>query len=109
MQPLDCIIVGYNDLDVGRLEKNLETMQRWSGGYRNFRTNTVNYRGRRLPYMALLNETARQATGRDPELHVARLPNLGGVHLKSFLARRGVSVELINFFNGEKERLKELL
>src|SRR5262245_6851293 len=108
MSALDCILIGYNDVDLARVEKSLETIQKWSGGYRNFRTNTVRFRGRRIPYMALLNETVRDVSGRDPELHVAQLPNLGAAYLKSFLARRGISVELVNFFNREKDRLQEL-
>jgi p-methyltransferase len=42
-------------------------------------------------------------------LHIARTPSLACCILKSFLAARGLSAEIVNFFNHDRERLIELL
>src|SRR5258707_1356704 len=80
-----------------------------SGGYRNLMFNSAPFRGRRLTYTDLLNGAVEGATGRPSHLNVSRLPSLGVSYLVSFLRRRSLRVEFINFFNYELDRFRELL
>lgn len=109
MRDLDCVIIGYNDVDTGAMAARLRTTTKYSGAYRNYETNTAPVAGGRVPYMTLLNQAVAEASGRPSRLHVADLPNLAVTYLASFLRRRDLRVELINFFNGEQERLIDLL
>ncbi|HEX7314159.1 MAG TPA: PhpK family radical SAM P-methyltransferase [Pyrinomonadaceae bacterium] len=106
---LDCVIVGYNDLDFGHTLKAQKLGEKYSGGYRSSKINSLIYRGERITYTNLLNQVLTKATGVDPELNVFKLPNLAVCYLKSYLSRRGLNVEIINFYNSEKDRFAELL
>lgn len=106
---LDCVVVGYNDVDIDALARRLKPTRERSGALRNFETNTVPVDGKRIPYMALLNRAITDATGTDPRLHVGELPNLAVTYLTSYLRRRGFATEHVNFFNYEKDRLAQIL
>jgi radical SAM PhpK family P-methyltransferase len=106
---LDCIIIGHNDFDFHAIENDLVRTQHYSGAYMDLKMNTVDYYGDRMPYMGLLNRVLNKATGVANNLHLCELPHLGAAYLKSFLCKRGFNVEIINFFNAEKERLLMLL
>jgi p-methyltransferase len=109
MSIVDCVVIGYNDLSLDAIAPRLKTTASYSGGYENYRTNTVPWRGKRIPYMALLNDAISEAKGQSSGLHVAELPNLAVSYLVSFLRRRNLDVEFVNFFNGEQARLRALL
>jgi p-methyltransferase len=106
---LDCIIVGYNDVDFGHSLKAQKLGEKYSGGYRSSKINSLIYRGERITYTNLLNQIITQATGENPELNVFKLPNLAVCYLKSYLSRRNLNVEIVNFFNSEKDRFADLL
>ena len=106
---LDCIVVGYNDLDFSHVKQNHKEMSEHSGAYNHIITNSVQYRGERITYMELLNRVLSEATRRKQRLHVCELPNLGGYHLASFLRQRELSVGIVNFFNDDKQKFIELL
>jgi len=106
---VDCIVIGYNDTDLGWVDDELKPLQAVSGAYRHFRANTVFTKGRRRHFTDLLNCALEEATGQPHALHVARTPSLACCILKSFLTTRGLNVEIVNFFNHDRERLVELL
>lgn len=106
---LDCILIGYNDIDLGWVDDELKPLRKASGGYRHFRANTVVVDGQRIHYTGLLNRTLAEATGRDHALHVAQTPSLACCILKSFLAGNGLHAEIVNFFNADGGRLLDLL
>lgn len=106
---LDCVIVGYYDIDIRQVEAGHRRLKDHSGAYRNFLSNTAAFRGERHQLMHVLNETIADATSRRSSLNVAELPNLGGCYLKSYLQRRGLNVALVNFFNSERDALVALL
>jgi radical SAM PhpK family P-methyltransferase len=106
---LDCVIVGYNDLDFSQVEQRHRETAEHSGAYNHVVTNSVRYRGQRVAYMELLNRVMAEATGQRPQLHVCELPNLGVYQLASFLRQRDYSVGIVNFFNEQKQRFVELL
>lgn len=106
---LDCILVGYYHVDFHDTFALAKPAASRSGYLEYLKHNSVLVQGRRLTYMELLNHTVKLAGGTDPNFHVARLPNLASCYLYSFLNKRGLSVEIVNFMNHERERFKELL
>jgi radical SAM PhpK family P-methyltransferase len=106
---LDCILVGYNDLGDGQMNESAKSPGAVSGAAKTILHNTIELSGRRMNYMGLLNAALRETLCKDPGLHVMKMPNLAICYLKSFLTKRGLNVEHVNFFNEEKERLAALL
>jgi radical SAM PhpK family P-methyltransferase len=106
---IDCIVVGYNDSSFDALLQRNEPMRERSGGYRHLLVSSVPYRGRRVRYGDLLNSVRREALGTADTLHVAKMPNLGVCYLVSFLRRRGLRAEHVNFFNEERGRFRDML
>ncbi len=84
-------------------------MKEVSGGYRHLLANTLSFGGRRIRYPELINHSIEATTGKSSQLHVGRLPNLGACYLVSFLRRRSLDAELVNFVNYDRQRLLELL
>ena len=109
LSTLDCIVVGYNEVDFTKLLKEQKLGEKYSGGYRSSKANSVIYRGERITYTKLLNQVIAEATGVYPDLNIFKIPNLACCYLKSYLSKRGLNVEIVNFFNSEKERFVELL
>ena len=108
-QRLNCVIVGYNDVDFRMVAESQKKMQSTSGAYHEIKTNSVLLRGERYPYMDLINEAIERAHGENPRLNVFEAPSLGAFYLKNFLHKKGFSAEVVNFFSYEKEKLARLL
>jgi len=106
---LDCLIIGHNDMDFGLVEEYLKKTQNYSGAYTDLKANSVNFHGRRITYMTLLNQILKSSTGKDPHFCLTDIPHLGAVILKSFLQKRGFNVEIINSFNNNRDQLIDLL
>jgi p-methyltransferase len=106
---IDCILIGYNDVDLDWVDHELKPLQNVSGAYRHFRANTVFTKGRRRHFTDLLNCALEEATGQQHALHIARTPSLACCILKSYLAERGLNAEIVNFFNYDRDRLRALL
>ena len=106
---LDCILVGPHEMDFDAVEQATRSMGERSGAYRVLKTNSVRFRGRRMPYYDMLNQLMGEATGRPSRLHVCELPSLAICHLKTWLHRAGLTTAEINFFTTGKARLADLL
>lgn len=109
MSRINCIIVGYNDVDFGDYAFLQEQFAKHGGSYHEVKTNSVLVNGNRETYMDLLNRVLAKKTRNPWSLNGFKMPNLGVAYLASFLKKRGFSVELINFFNSGKLELKERL
>lgn len=107
--PLDCLIVGYNDVDFRRRMENLKVSRLTSAGFNALHLQSLPVNGQRLTYMEVLNEALKIATDRDYALHIGDLPSLGAWYLRTFLAKNGYRADVINLFNKDKERLSRLL
>lgn len=109
MRQIDCVVVGHN---VGNFQDYIgtrQTMAKWLGAYRDAQINSVPLDGRRVSYMELFN-VARQRVRPEAESLSAFDPlGLAGLHLVSFLARRGLSAALVGEFQRNSSRLDELL
>src|SRR5262249_55108133 len=106
---LDCIVIGYNDMSFAKLANKHKPLQTRSGMYSELKTNSVLLGGERKDYMELLNYIITKTHGSNPHLNAFEVPNLGAVYLTNYLRRRGLSAELVNLFNFEKQRLIDLL
>lgn len=107
--PLDCVVVGYNDIAFDKFAAAQKRMSHRSGAYHEVMTNSVLLRGRRVTYMDLINQAAERTTGVNPGFNSFQSPSLGACYLQSYLLRRGFRVEIVNFFTQDKERFKQLL
>lgn len=106
---IDCIVIGYNDLPTDGVLESAEASQNRSPVWSEMLRSTARFRGERRPYMDVLNAALTEATGEAHDFHVCKLPALGVTYLASFLRKRGHAVEAIQFYNGEKDQLAELL
>jgi radical SAM superfamily enzyme YgiQ (UPF0313 family) len=106
---LDCLVLGYHDVELDRIAAESYSMREWSGAYENVRANSVIFDGQRISYMDLLNKVLEASRGANPGLHVARMPSLGAWYLASFLRKAGYRAEIVNFFSHERARCAQLL
>jgi radical SAM PhpK family P-methyltransferase len=107
--PIDCVVVGYNDIAFGDFAASQKKMSHRSGAYHEVMTNSVLLDGQRITYMDLINRATETSTGRNPRLNSFATPSLGVCYLQSYLVKRGFRVESVNFFTHDKERFKQLL
>jgi radical SAM PhpK family P-methyltransferase len=106
---INCVIVGYNDIDFQSYATAQKKMDKFSGAYRDIKHNSVRLNGRRMTYMELLNHGIKRATGHDPHLNAFEVPSLAVTYLASYLRRRNFSVDIVSFFNYEREKFAALL
>ena len=106
---MDCILVGYNEPNMVEMMARLEKMQHVSAGYNAFRNSLVRFRGQWRTYTNMLNLALTDATGQQYDLHAMNAANLAMCYLKTFLTRRQLDVEIVNFFSKDKGRLTALL
>ncbi|MCP5047450.1 MAG: radical SAM protein [bacterium] len=108
-QSIDCILVGYNDVDFDGFASAQKSVEQRAGGYHEIKTNSLFLKGKRRTYMDVLNHYISQATNKPSHLNVFKAPSLGACYLANFLEQRNFKTELINFFNSGQEKLKTLL
>jgi radical SAM PhpK family P-methyltransferase len=106
---IDCVIVGYHDIDFASFVADQKRFSGQSGAYHEILTNSVVLHGRRMTYMDLINHALASATGQNPRLNAFASPSLGVCYLQSYLLKRGFAVEAVNFFTGDRERFQALL
>lgn len=109
MNKIDCIIIGYNEVGIGKVARLQEQFSSHSGAYHEIKTNSVLIGNSRETYMDLLNRILKTTTGIDWQLNTFKTPNLAVAYLASFLRRIGFSVEIINYFNSGMSDLKGML
>jgi p-methyltransferase len=106
---IDCVVVGFYEIPVGGLITASQKTHKYNGTYRHYLANTLDISGDRITYPEFLNHVITSATGESRGLHVSRMPNLGACYLTSYLRKRSFQAEHVNFFNQDRERLKQLL
>lgn len=114
-RPLECVVIGYNDVPFPRYESLVRSYGENSTEYRDLRFSFIDLEGQRLNYIGLLNKAwglartdGRKMNGRG-EFESGDIPNLAAAYLTWFLKRRGTEARYINLFQLEKDRLKEYL
>lgn len=113
-KPLDCVVIGYNEVPFEQYETFLRGYGEETEAYRDLKFSFVNLGGKKLDYIGLLNHVAALAARANgsappPELRSGDIPNLAAVYLSNFLNRRGLETRYVNLFQHEKEQLAEYL
>jgi radical SAM PhpK family P-methyltransferase len=106
---LDCIVVGPYIAELQALIERARSTRGVSAHYDDVAFSSVLVDGRRLSYTDLFNRAVSSATGQPHQLSPFNQPSAAVCTLTSFLRRRGLNVELINFFNHEQDRFRALL
>lgn len=109
MKALDCILIGFNEIDFADFARAQKVFADTSGGYKELMTNSVLLGDRRITYMDLLNAAVSYKTGRPSGLSAFQMPSLGVAYLTSFLRRRGFDVGVVNYFNAGRDELAAML
>ena len=114
-QPLDCVVVGYNEPPFEEYARLVAGYGRDSEAYRDLRFSFVEVDGRRLDYTGLLNHAyslghagAGPLTSAD-RIKSGDMPNLAAAYLTAALRRASFSADFVNLFQEERERLGALL
>lgn len=77
MSDIDCVVVGFNEVDFDRFIRGQQQFSATSGAYRELRTNSVLLGDRRHTYMDLMNLAITRTTGRESTLNAFEMPSLG--------------------------------
>jgi radical SAM PhpK family P-methyltransferase len=109
MSEIDCVVVGYNDIDFQEFCARQQAMADYSGAYQEIKSNSILLDGRRVTYMDLLNRSLEGATGRPAGLSGFATPNLGAVCLVNMLRKHGCTTEIVNFFNHDRDAFERML
>jgi p-methyltransferase len=106
---IDCIVVGPHIAELHDLAERARSTRGVSAHWDDVTLSSVLVGGRRLSYMDLLNKSLGEATGRPHQLSPFLTPSAAVCHLTSFLRRRRLNVEIVNFFDAERDRFRALL
>lgn len=109
---IDCLLIGHNEMDFAKYEKNLHKMGTHSGAYRDLNLNFIRYNNK--PYSIL--ETFNHFYYSDMDKNDSLQPiNLGEsfsasiAYLGTYLHRRGLTFDYVNSFQDKKTGLAEKL
>lgn len=106
---LDCIVIGYNQIDFNEFARTQKQMGERSGAYKFVSTNSLLIDGKRMSTMDLLQRVLRKARPEQADFSPFEAPNLAVCYLSSFLRRHGLESGIINYFNNETEKLAAML
>jgi len=106
---IDCFLIGYNDVDFPSYTESVRAMGERSGAFRDLNLAFINHRGTPYRAMDVLNLLHGEANpGHRTFSNVDFLwPVISYLH--TYLTRRGFSVDYINLYQQEKQRLVERL
>jgi radical SAM PhpK family P-methyltransferase len=111
-RPLDCVVIGYNEVPFAQYESFLRKYGEDSEAYRDLKFSYVELGGRRMDYVGLMNHTYNLALGGGAdgeEFRSGDIPNLAAVYLTNYLRRAGLGAEYLNLFQYEQDKLRHLL
>ncbi|MEU2388978.1 PhpK family radical SAM P-methyltransferase [Streptomyces sp. NPDC012461] len=108
---IDCLVIGYNDVDFAEYEGRVMSRSPDFPDRRIFMRDHLLLGDQRLPYMDVINSLANRArAGADENYyHVGEVPNLAAVYLTNFLIQHGFSAEFVSLFAPERDRVARLL
>lgn len=112
MNPLDCVVIGYNEVPFEQYMSLLGNCGKSSPAYRDIKLSFVDLNGAPRNYVDLMNmseDGLSVAQRGGPRFVSGEIPNLAAVYLSNFLRRRGLTTRYINLFQLEKERLADWL
>jgi radical SAM PhpK family P-methyltransferase len=113
--PIDCIVVGYNEIPLQKYAELLGNYSKDTEAYRDLKYSFVDLFGKPTSYVGLLNYALNAA---HPHLFPAvqagplrsgEIPNLAAVYLSNYLRKHGLATRYINLFQDEKEKFAKWL
>jgi radical SAM PhpK family P-methyltransferase len=107
--PLDCVVIGYNELPFAQYADLIGGYGEDSEAYRDLRCSFVEVGARQYDYPGLMNQAAAEAQRRtlapDQAIKSGDIPALAAVYLTNYLERRGYHARYVNLFQYEKDAL----
>lgn len=105
---IDCFFIGYNQMDVTSHFNMLKGMGKKSGAFRDFSLDFVYFEDKPYTLADLFNKF-RSEHGNHKKFNLGNVFNSTIAYLGTYIHRRGYSFDYINFYQEEKEYLKEKL
>ncbi len=112
---IDCLFIGHNETGLVEYEKTVRKMGIQSGAYRDLNLNFIYYGHKPYSASEIYNLLSRGDSGTtDPRGRQRPLSNgdtfsAAIAHLGTYLHRRNLSFDYINYFSQQQEELKEKL
>jgi len=108
---LDCILIGYHQMDVNQLFQKAKALKSASGAYDYYLYTTIPNGTKRCSYEELLDLIFKYIRpGQDSmPLRPYGKPSVGTAYIASFLRNKNISVQIINLFGREQDRFTDLL
>lgn len=107
---LDCLVVGYHDMDFSLHERMVVGKGPRSAEYNIFRKDHVRIADRALPYLDVFNYFLNRGRGRDESFyHVAEVPNAAASYLVSNLRRLGLDAAFVSHYGAEQDTIRAIL
>lgn len=109
---VDCLLIGYNEMDFVQYEKNLRKTGTNSGAYRDLNLNFIRYDNRPYPAAEILNLFCRDSgssasTFKPVTIGETFSPAIA--YLGTYLNNRGLTFDYVNSFQDHQEELAQKL
>ena len=105
----DCLIIGFNDSNFEDYVRMLKAMGTNSGAFKDIDLAFIEYQGKPYRSMDILNLFHETNGSRSKPFHNADFLWPVITYLVSYLAKRDLTVDYVNLFHLEKQKLKEKL
>jgi anaerobic magnesium-protoporphyrin IX monomethyl ester cyclase len=105
---VDCLLIGFNDVDFDSYVDMIEAMGPASGAYQDVRLAFVELDGKRYRTLDLLTKF-HQGAGAGTHFHNVDFMWPVITYLGSFLAKHGFTFDYVNLFHLERDRLRRKL
>ncbi|GAA0709946.1 hypothetical protein GCM10008904_21230 [Paraclostridium ghonii] len=107
---IDCFFIGYNQMDVASHLNMLKGMGENSGAFRDFNLDFVYYEDKPYTAAELFNRFHKESRKDDfNEFNLGNVFNSTIAYLGTYLHRRGFNFDYVNFFQEEKDYLRDKL
>lgn len=106
---IDCVVVGFNEMPIESFLKKYKGTRNFSGTYRHLLRQSIYFEGKRRSYSEVIASCIENATQKPCSLSIFEMPSFAVYYLSSYLRRKGIVAEPINFYNHDKNKLKRIL
>jgi anaerobic magnesium-protoporphyrin IX monomethyl ester cyclase len=109
---VDCLVIGYNEMDFVDYVKKMERMGMDSSAYRYFNLNFILYNDKPLTLPDIFNKLYEENLSIGEAIGKFSQGNFFSntiAYLGTYLHRRGITFDFVNSFQDEKEKLKNKL
>lgn len=111
-EKIDCLLIGYNDMDINMVSKNLEMSGKDSVLYRDFNLSFIEHDSQKFDFKEMYNYIHRINNPNFSEkdhLDISNIFSQTIAYLGTYLYRRELTFDYINSFQLEKDKLIDIL